>query len=328
MGQKGTRQFCNENTVIAKKVFGGFGKSPFIYASWLFPAISPLIKKFAKVTSPFRNDQMRIFYDKIEREVNNRKKLRETGVDVSNTNVDFIDLFLDAESNEVVNIDQNKAFDKATTKVSKRLTTDEVIAQCFVFLLAGFDTTANALANTCYYLAKNPDKQERLQQEIDDICPDGELTYEQLNQLKYADAAMKEALRLHPIAAFACARTCSETTSLGDYTIEEGTIVQADVLSIHYSKTIWGENADEFHPERWLEESQTKHPLAWFPFGVGPRTCIGMRLAYLEEKQALVYILRKYNLKSCAQTEEKLKMVGCPVLNPEAVTIKLELRNT
>ncbi|KAI1705411.1 cytochrome p450 domain-containing protein [Ditylenchus destructor] len=146
-------------------------------------------------------------------------------------------------------------------------------------LRRSFDTTANTLANTCFLLAHNPDAQQRLQQEIDDICPEGDPSYEQLNQLRYADATMKEALRLHPIAAL------------------------------------------------WLEESQTNHLMAWFPFGAGPRTCIGLRLAYLEEKLALVHILRKYNLVRTAETEKELKMVGSTILNPESVTVKLELRS-
>lgn len=94
----------------------------------------------------------------------------------------------------------------------------------------------------------------------------------------------------------AASRTCAETTTIGDYIIEAGTIIQADVLSVQQDKEIWGENADKFYPERWLDGTASTNPLTWLPFGAGPRICIGMKLAYLEEKIVLVYILRKYRL--------------------------------
>ena len=121
----------------------------------------------------------------------------------SQRSADFIDLFLDAESSDVINADTygDRSFDRAA-KIERKLSTDEVIAMCLVFLVAGFDTTANSLACTCYYLACAPEQQARLQEEIDHVCPgDAEPTYEQLNRLKFADACMKETLRLCPIAA-------------------------------------------------------------------------------------------------------------------------------
>ncbi len=120
---------------------------------------------------------------------------------------DFIDFFLEIESDQAY--DQTKSvglqsFDRATQRVSRELTTDEIVAMSMVFLLAGFDTTANTLALTCYHLMKHPKVQERLTDEIEVVCNGGEgeePTYEQLNQLKYLEAVMKETLRLCPIAA-------------------------------------------------------------------------------------------------------------------------------
>ena len=122
----------------------------------------------------------------------------------NNETKDFIDLFLDAESDEILIAEKNKdVFKRSENRISKKLSTDEITAQCLVFLLAGYDTTANSLALTCHNLANNMEAQQFLQDEIDDICPDGIPSYEQLNSLKYADAVMKETLRLCPIAAFA-----------------------------------------------------------------------------------------------------------------------------
>lgn len=93
-----------------------------------------------------------------------------------------------------------------------------------------------------------------------------------------------------------------------------------------------------FFPSRWLEHDRA-HQIAWMPFGAGPRTCIGMRLAQLEEKLMLARILKEYDIVECAETEvdpkidpqklnfqKELKLFGSAALNPEAVTIKLEKR--
>lgn len=85
-----------------------------------------------------------------------------------------------------------------------------------------------------------------------------------------------------------------EDTQLGDLLIEKGTDVVLDILSLHFDRKIWGEDADEFRPERWLETDVPQN--ASYSFGAGPRICAGMRLAYLEQKMLLTYLMREYRL--------------------------------
>ena len=136
---------------------------------------------------------------------------------------------------------------------------------------------------------------------------------------------MKESLRLHPLAARAAARECMESTTLGNIKIDKGVQVAADVYTIHYSEEIWGPDAHVFNPDRWLTEDK-RHPMAWLPFGAGPRTCIGMRFAYLEEKNFLISCLKKFNIVRSANTPDKLKLQGALVVAPEDVKVKFELR--
>ena len=216
-----------------------------------------------------------------------------------------------------------------SSQFERKLKPEEVVANCIVFMLAGFDTTANSLSLVCHLLALNPEAQERLHEEVDYICPDPEEppTYEQLSQLKYTEAVVKETLRLYPVASAVVTRVCAETTTLGGYTVEKGTVIKADLLTLHRDKQLWGPDADLFRPERWLDGAEAP-PNAYYPFGGGPRICIGMRLAMLEEKMALVHLMRRFRLLKCAETEMELKLTGQVVLNPRAIHVKLEQRSS
>lgn len=109
-------------------------------------------------------------------------------------------------------------------------------------------------------------------------------------------------------------RACTEDTVIGDgIHIEKGTRIAADTFSIHYCKDLWGDDAEEFCPERsplvaenmlfrW-ESEEYRDPLQWLSFGVGPRVCLGMRLALLEEKLALAYLLRQFDMVACPASE-------------------------
>ncbi|VDM68254.1 unnamed protein product, partial [Strongylus vulgaris] len=106
---------------------------------------------------------------------------------------------------------------------------------------------------------------------------------------------------------FANSRQCMKSTTLGNVQIEEGTFVMVDTLSLHYDPEIWGKDANEFRPDRWLESSRPV--AAWIPFGLGPRQCIGMRLAQLEEKLVLAHLLRRFDIVATDTTEVNNKML-------------------
>lgn len=354
MGQRESRQFRNVAYVTRiKEVFERFDTTRLAYLSWItLPGMEMLVHHVTRMLGKFTADPFLTIVQNIEAEVRRRKALKARehasaeraddesgGGDVA---VDFIDMLLDAECSaesalaDAASTDDQvgaKTFDKAN--ISKRLSEDEIVSQCIVLLLAGFQTTANSLAVTCHFLAAHPCVQDRLRDEILAVCPDGEPSYEQLKQLRYADVVMMETLRLVPIAAFASARTCCKTTTLGGYAVEAGTIVQADVFSLHYDRELWGEDAADFRPERFLSANddddgtvvRASALAGWMPFGEGPRLCVGMRLAIMEQKLTLAYILRKYALVRSADSEAKLTMIGASELSPERVTVSLKALN-
>ena len=112
---------------------------------------------------------------------------------------------------------------------------------------------------------------------------------------------------------------------MGGIQFEKGVEIAADVYSVHFSEEIWGPDAHVFNPDRWLTEEK-RHPMAWLPFGGGPRICIGMKLVYLEVKNVLISCLKKFTIHRTENTPEKLKLRGASLAVPESVLIQFELR--
>ncbi|VDK49913.1 unnamed protein product [Anisakis simplex] len=299
MGFKESQQFHNEYLEAVKEMFSRESDNPVVFLIRLLPPpLKSLVRKIIQLTGRLGSMPFFRLQDQIEKAVNERRELRNLNGSDHHEAADFIDLFLDVESDVELT---TGAFDRSNIKVEKKLSADEVVMQCFVFLLAGFDTTANSLAYASFCIAKNQEVRKRIQQEIDEVCVDEEISYEQIQKMRYLDMVVKEALRLYPLAAVASSRTCMEATTIGDIEIDKGVGVVADVFSVHYSKEVWGKDAEEFRPERW--ENLQRHPLAWLPFGAGPRICIGKRLADMEEKLALIHILRQYDIVAAPDTE-------------------------
>ncbi|CAI2327053.1 unnamed protein product [Caenorhabditis sp. 36 PRJEB53466] len=242
---------------------------------------------------------------------------------------DFIDLFLNAKSDVDFGHEANEAFTKRNMKVTKELSAEEVVGQCFLFLIAGFDTTALSLSYSTYLLATNPKVMAKLQEEVDRECPDPEITFDQLAKLKYMEMVLKEVLRMYPLASISNSRKCIRDTNVCGMEIEAGTHVQVDTWSIHYDPKIWGDDVAEFKPERWetTSDEHLEHKGSYIPFGLGPRQCIGMRLALMEQKVLLAHILKRYTLEPGTLTRIPLKLVGSATTSPQDVYLHLRPRN-
>ncbi|GMS93911.1 hypothetical protein PENTCL1PPCAC_16086, partial [Pristionchus entomophagus] len=236
---------------------------------------------------------------------------------------DFIDLFLD----HAAEFDfQNYGEFSTQDSVMKALTVDEVIAQAIVFLLAGYDTTSNALSYTAWMMSRHHDVMKRCQEEIDEVCSESSISYEDSQNMRYLDAVCRETLRFYPLAARALSRTCMKDTTIGEYDIAKGTIVMANTYAVQFSKELWGEDAHEFRPERWMDQEKSVAALNFLTFGAGPRLCIGMRLATMEEKIALAHLLRRFDIIADEKVSE-LKLIGSVTTTPAEVPVKIRARS-
>jgi cytochrome P450 len=179
--------------------------------------------------------------------------------------------------------------DETTPQLSEKQIHDHILT----FLAAGHETTAISLGWTFYLLSQYPQVRSRLQQELRAQLGDREPGLEDLAQLPYLDWVISEAMRLYP-PAWMQMRFVSQECELDGVRLPVGTVVIVSQWVMHHLPEIW-QDADIFKPERWdPAQAQQIPPGAYFPFGGGPRTCIGMPLAQLEARLILASVLQRY----------------------------------
>ena len=161
----------------------------------------------------------------------------------------------------------------------------------FTFLVAGHETTALTLSYAVFLLANHPERQAKLHAELDDVLGDESPTAASLFELDYLGTVVDEALRLYP-PAYTIFRESTTDVTLGGYDIPEGSIVTLPQWVVHRDER-WFDDPDDFRPERWDAE-RDRPEYAYFPFGGGPRHCIGMRFALMEAKLVLATLAQRF----------------------------------
>jgi cytochrome P450 len=162
--------------------------------------------------------------------------------------------------------------------------------ETMTMLMAGHETTANTLTFTCWLLAEHPHVEARVLAELEEQLGDRPPTVEDLPRLTFLDKVLKESMRLYP-PAFAVGRRAIHDCEIGGYPIPAKTNVLISQWVVHRDER-WYERPLEFDPDRWTPEMMERLPkYAYFPFGAGPRRCIGSSLASLEAALALATIL-------------------------------------
>ncbi|CAN4099723.1 unnamed protein product [Withania somnifera] len=175
----------------------------------------------------------------------------------------------------------------------KGLSTEDVIEECKEFYFAGQDTTTALLSWTLVVLSMHPEWQDRARKEVFQVIGKNKPKFENLNQLNIMNMIFQEVLRLYP--ALTLIRSTSKSTKLGDMTIPPGVQLCVPTYLVHRDPEVWGDDALMFNPERFSEgvSKAAKEPL-YFPFGWGPRMCIGNNFGMVEAKLVLSQILQRF----------------------------------
>nr|QZM07458.1 cytochrome P450 monooxygenase CYP9EK4 [Lasioderma serricorne] len=204
------------------------------------------------------------------------------------------------------------------TKTKKlELTDDDIAAQALIFFLAGFDTTGSTMSFLALELAKNPDVQEKLQEEIDGVLErtKGNVTYEDITKMKYLDQVLSETLRMWT-PGFQTDRLCTKDYLIKpskpeekSYLVRKGDLIIIPTVGIHYDPKYF-ENPEKFNPDRFNDENKNNIiPGSYLPFGVGPRNCIGSRFALLEIKILFFRILSRFSIVFTEKSRLPIKLV-------------------
>lgn len=176
----------------------------------------------------------------------------------------------------------------------KSISTREMVETVLSFLTAGQISTSLSVCWTLYLLAREPEWQERLVDELKSWSEDDGLTA--LDGLPLLNRIVKESIRIYPPVCY-ITRVSTKATELDGFRIPEGTAVRVPIAAIHRNEDIWGSDANKFNPDRFLcEETVARTRMFWCAFMFGSRGCIGQRFALLEVKAFVAQVLAKQSV--------------------------------
>ncbi|XP_054266752.1 cytochrome P450 4C1-like [Macrosteles quadrilineatus] len=202
-----------------------------------------------------------------ERQITRALKMQDPGASICEEENDigtkksmaFLDLLLEA------------------SEQGSKLNTSEIREEVDTFMFEGHDTTTAGICWSLFLLGSHPEHQEKVLEELDSIFGDSDrgATTRDLNEMKYLERVIKEALRLFPSVPF-IGRKVTQDTQLGDYVLPAGSVLNLEIFHVHRCPDQWGPEPEKFNPDNFLPDRvKSRHPYAYVPFSAGPRNCIG-----------------------------------------------------
>jgi cytochrome P450 len=197
--------------------------------------------------------------------------------------------------------------------------------ELMTMLLAGHDTTALTLTYTWYLLSEHPDAKRQVHEELDRLLDGRPPTAADARQMEYVDRVLQEAMRLYP-PVYMMFRQPRTDVRIGGYRIPEGAAVMLPQWVVHRSSR-WYDDPGTFDPDRWTPDRRSARPrYAYFPFGAGPRHCIGKQFSLLEAKLILGTVAQRFSLDRVE--EGPLALRGSLTMHPkDGMTMRLNARD-
>ena len=215
-----------------------------------------------------------------------------------------------------------KARDPNGAPMSERQVRDEAL----ILFAAGHETTANALTWTWFLVSQNSKVEKRLHEEVDSILNEKRRpAFEDVSRLDYTTKVFTESMRLYPPAWILTRRTTKDVT-IGEYQVPRGSDVLMSQYVMHHDPRFFNE-PEKFDPGRWTNEMKSRLPrFAYFPFGGGPRSCIGEPFAWIEGVLIIARIASRWKIELVRG--EKVEMLPRITLRPKkGIKMKLTRRN-
>lgn len=279
---------------------------PFLLGNPLFPILLPQMESW---------NQTLMFTLKA---INSRTRLSRNGELELEGRVsdDMLSKWAAVKSADPLKMNTRDVVVHLSTNVRKTVHLNVSHTKCPSQVFAGSDTTAIALRAILYFLMKNPDKMQKLQQEIEDAQNTGNLSDpisdKEARALPYLNAVVKEAMRLHPSVGLLLERHVPPggATICGQY-IPGGTIVGINPWVVQHDPDIFP-NPEAFEPERWLKadsERLINMERAFLNFGAGSRQCIGRNISLIEMRKIIPQLLREFDISMTGVREWKVRNV-------------------
>ncbi|TSD47089.1 cytochrome P450 [Rhodococcus sp. KBS0724] len=213
-------------------------------------------------------------------------------------------------------------------ETGERLDPVNIRYQILTFLVAGHETSAGALSFALWLLSQHPEEASKARAEVDALWPSREIPaveFDQVGKLRAVRRVLDETLRLWPTAPGYFREAKEDTLIGGKYAFQKGDWVMVVLQRVHRDKTVWGADADEFRPDRFLpEQVRSRSGAAYKPFGTGPRACIGRQFAYHEMLMALAVILHRYEFT--ADPTYELEVQEQLTMRPSGFTVTVTRR--
>lgn len=197
---------------------------------------------------------------------------------------------------EGIGQDMFSQFATATDEAGNLLPVDEVVDHMIFLMMAAHDTITSSATSLIYYLARHPEWQAKLRDEVLALTGGGELAYEDLGKLELTEMAFKESLRLIPPVP-SMPRRALKDFAFGGYRIPAGTHIGINIQWTHHADEYWSD-PETFDPMRFTREAEkARHKYAWVPFGGGAHMCLGLHFAYMQIKVLMAQLLTRYRVE-------------------------------
>ncbi|CAH1257924.1 cytochrome P450 3A43-like [Branchiostoma lanceolatum] len=282
----------NPFIVHARRALDFDFKGPLVWFYLMFPSMAKPIFEMVGYHPFFKRDVTNFFDGVMDQLLAMRK------TDGGKGRVDMLQVMIDAHKES----DDGSTEGPKVLGKKQPLSRDDVVANGIGFFSGAFDTVSITMSFALYHLAIDQEIQDKARQEIIEAAGnDAEVDYEAVQKMSYLEMCIMETLRLYPLATVIM-RVANEDAKMKWLTVPKGMGVMVPVLAIHYDPARWNEPR-KFIPERFTkEEREKRNPFDWLPFGVGPRNCVGMRLALMELKVGLAKVLMKYRVTTGPDT--------------------------
>jgi cytochrome P450 len=208
----------------------------------------------------------------------------------------------------------------ATYEDGTSMEENQLVDEILILFAAGHETTSNALTFTCELLARNPDSQVKILEEIQRIKNESDDIMHWIKNATYTKLVIEESMRLYPPAYF-IDRVNIEEDSFNGILLPKGSTLLFSVFEIHRHPDFWT-NPEEFIPERFLDEN-TKFSKNYFPFGAGPRMCIGNNFAMYEMILAIIALVEQFEI---IEKKEPIQIKPLITLKPYNAVLEFKSR--